>query len=215
MRARRRHGAPVCLVMASQTQDLFQLPPGITGDALVRQLNRHLRTIAVQLARLGTTSTDAGGARLQNVGRARADTDAVTRRDLLDYSVFAPEGEIAVAHRGIVARGGLRIPKYARDQDEAVTLGQVHNVTEDMIATGIATGGGGGGVVGTPVPQTFTGPASSVTLSFAPSVVIPYKNGVQQHNDGVGTTEGNYKLAGTTLTILLNAGDVLDTFAWP
>src|SRR5438132_13978340 len=135
--------------MAAQNQDLFQLPPGITGDALVRQLNRHLRTIAVQLARLGTTSTDAGGARLQNVGRARADSDAVTRRDLLDYSIFAPEGEGAVAHRGIVAQGGVRVPKYARDQDEVVTLGQLHSVMEDTIASG----GGGGGVVGTPAEE--------------------------------------------------------------
>ena len=75
-------------------------------------------------------------------------------------------------------------------------------------------GGGGGGGSGGPAYETFTGPSNSVTLSGSPSIVLVEKNGVEQHNDGIGIAEGMYKLSGNTLTVHLAAGDILDVYEW-
>ena len=70
--------------------DLFQLPPKLTPEQMVVELNRRLRSIALALEAMTRPPREAvnhGGQRLTNVGRARADTDAITRQDLLDHAV--------------------------------------------------------------------------------------------------------------------------------
>ena len=41
-----------------------------------------------------------------------------------------------------------------------------------------------------------------------------FKNGVQQHSVGGAPGEGEYQLVGTTLTITLAGGDILDVYEW-
>src|SRR5204862_5177357 len=101
--------------------DLLQLPPKLSPQQVIVELNRRLRTIALALEKMTRPPQDTvnhGGQRLTNVGRARSDTDAVTRQDLIDHSVFQLEGNAAVAHRPINAGGGVRVGKIARHKDE-------------------------------------------------------------------------------------------------
>ena len=250
--------------MSQAPRHLIPIPPTRDPEHLVRVINQRLRDLqglVNELTSARTQALDMGGQRVMNAGRAKVDTDLVTRKDLLDYAIFSPEGDTAISDKPLVARGGLRVPKKARMKDEVVTLEDLYNFLGIMQATGMLSGdvngqfnnnvlndtgvvpgtygdgthvgqftvnsqgrltfaqdvmitAGGGGGSGAPLYETFTGPGASVTLSVVPVALFAFKNGVEQHNDGVGTTEGNYKISGSTLTTPLAAGDRLDVYEW-
>ena len=197
--------------------DLFQLPPKLTPEQMVVELNRRLRSIALALEAMTRPPREAvnhGGQRITNVGRARADTDAVTRQDLLDHAVFALEGNAAVARRPLIAGGGIRVGKIARHKDEVVTLDQMGEHVDTMISTMAVLLGGPPASAPPPAYETFTGPATSVTLAIAPSLALVFKNGVQQHPVGGPPAAGQFNLSGTTLTLAIGAPDVVDVYEW-
>lgn len=249
--------------MSQAPRHLIPVPPTKNIEHLISVINQRLRDLqglVTELTSARTKALDMGGQRVMNAGRAMVDTDLVTRKDLLDYAIFSPEGDAAISDKPLVARGGLRVPKKARMKDEVVTLEDLYNFLGIMQATGMLSGdvngqfnnnvlndtgvvpgtygdsthvgrftvnsqgrltfaqdvpitaGGGGG--GPPAYETFTGPGSFVTLALTPTAALVYKNGVAQHNDGAGTTEGNYALVGNILTTPLAAGDRLDVYEW-
>ena len=192
--------------------ELFQLPPKLTPEQMVVELNRRLRSIALALEAMTRPPREAvnhGGQRITNAGRAGADTD-----DLLDPAVFALEGNAAVARRPLIAGGGIRVGKIARHKDEVVTLDQMGEHVDTMISTMAVLLGGPPASAPPPAYETFTGPATSVTLAIAPSLALVFKNGVQQHPVGGPPAAGQFNLSGTTLTLAIGAPDVVDVYEW-
>lgn len=53
-----------------------------------------------------------------------------------------------------------------------------------------------------------------MTLTLPPTTVIVQKSGVQQHQIVGVPAEGEFDLSGTTLTIPLAAGQILDVYEW-
>ena len=249
--------------MSQAPRHLIPIPPTRDPEHLVRVINQRLRDLqglVTELTSARTQALDMGGQRVMNAGRAKVDTDLVTRKDLLDYAIFSPEGDAAIADKPLVARGGLRVPKKARMKDEVVTLEDLYNFLGIMQATGMLSGdvngqfnnnvlndtgvvpgtygdsthvprftvnsqgrltnvilvpiAGGGGGAGAPLYETFLGPFASTTLSTAPTKALVLKNGVEQHDDGIGTAEGFFKLVATTLTIAAGTGDRVDVYEW-
>lgn len=114
-------------------------------DNTVESLNRALVSIQQQLEDLQQRPSFMGdinmnGRRITNVGRSQKQNDVTPRIELEDRALFENAQGQHVAKSTLIAPGGIRSKRIARENDEYVTLAQVRKMTTAPTGAVLTTG---------------------------------------------------------------------------
>lgn len=193
------------------------IPMGATPEMrqLITHLNRQVTSLREEVRTLQRNPKFSGpidmqGHRVTNVGRTEQQTDLPNRGELIDKAMYDDGTGKHIARSPIIATSGIRSKRYAKEQDELVTLRMLQDSTGS---------GGGGNFVTTDTFQTISGHKDFTgSINFNPVLLTGLLNGNTNHNVSLGAgtffivrsgPSGNFGITGFTTTEATRDGRVV------